>query len=170
MIQTLALKIRNEPQSGLPLPAATVLTSPWLFTDPKQLEFLRFDILTPPSVEFMMDCYASGSGFSVAELMENPSICPLKVATLAGLPPMLVYIGGGEIFRPSIEEFVKRAQADGVDCQVELKEDRCHCWFQNNLASTEEDRRAATSTLASFLKKVHTSLFTPRYPRKAPQN
>ncbi|GJJ74026.1 hypothetical protein EMPS_06384 [Entomortierella parvispora] len=157
LMQTLVLKIRDEPQLGLSLPAGTVLTSPWLFTDPKRLEALSFDILTPPSVEFMMDCYSSGSGFSVAELIENPSVCPLKASTLAGLPPMLVYIGGAEIFRPSIEEFVKRVQAEGVECQVELKEDRCHCWFQNNLASTEEDRQQAIAALASFLNKVQAS-------------
>ncbi|KAG0053448.1 hypothetical protein BGZ83_001053 [Gryganskiella cystojenkinii] len=126
-----------------------------MFTDPKELKHLPFDILTPQSVGFMMECYAHGQG--LAELLESPFAAPLKATSLAGLPPMLVYIGGSEIFRPAIEEFVRRVRSDGVPCQVELKEERCHCWFQNALTSTEADREEATTALALFLSNTHHS-------------
>jgi len=68
---------------------------------------------------------------------------------------MLVYAGGVEVLRPSIDEFVRRAKEDRVVCQYEVKEDRSHCWFQIDAASTVEDRKEAVESMALYLGKVH---------------
>jgi acetyl esterase/lipase len=39
---------------------------------------------------------------------------------------MLIFIGGVETLRPSIERFVEKAKAEGVDLQVHLKEGKAH--------------------------------------------
>ncbi|GJJ72553.1 hypothetical protein EMPS_04911 [Entomortierella parvispora] len=155
-VHTMTLRIRDDPTLGLSLPTAVISMSPWMMTDPKKesMDKHLFDTLTPYSISTMLEHYAPPT-ITVEELLESPYVCPLKTSTFAGLPPMLVYAGGVEILRPSIEEFVRRAKADGVACQYELKEERSHCWFQIDPTSTEEDRKEAIESMALYLSKVH---------------
>lgn len=67
---------------------------------------------------------------------------------------MLVFIGELEQFRPSIERFVKKAQADRCPVEVVLAQARTHCWFLTPVISTSQDHIDAIEARSQFLVKI----------------
>ncbi len=55
----------------------------------------------------------------------NPSASPLR-ADLAGLPPVRVHVGDDEVLLDDSVRFVDRAQAAGVDAQLDVWEGMVH--------------------------------------------
>lgn len=147
---SLALKVRDELRPELELPLGIFTISPFLLS-PEPMRHTLFDTLTPKGCQLMKECYYQGR----SEVLQSPYFSPLNATTFAGLPPMLVFIGGAEILRPSIETFVKRARDDdGVETTVVLKEDRSHVWFLIGNASTEQDRHEADQSITEFLANL----------------
>jgi acetyl esterase/lipase len=107
-----------------PLPAAAALLCPW--TDPlaaggsmdanADADFGDRELL----LGWIGD-YAPG------EQARDPRVTVLG-ADLAGLPPLLVQAGGGEILLDQVEAFVARARAAGVDVRYDLTPDLFHDW------------------------------------------
>ncbi|KAI8350046.1 Alpha/Beta hydrolase protein [Mortierella sp. GBAus27b] len=147
---SLALKLRDEFQSELELPLGTFTVSPF-FPGSEPLKHTLFDTLTPRGCRLMKECYSQGR----PEVLTSPYFSPLNATSFRGLPPMLVFVGGTEILRHSIETFVKRARdEDGVETRMILKEDRSHIWFLIDNASTEQDRNQADQAIAEFLANL----------------
>lgn len=150
LAHVVTLKIRDEhPELGQP--AGTISISPYFF-DPDPLEFSLFDFITPLRCVNFIECYAQNDPMITA----SQYFTPMNATTLAGLPPMLVMMGGVELFRPSIEKFVARVQEDKGQCEFFLEEGRAHCWFMVEPASTEEDRVRAKIAIGIFLAKHQT--------------
>ncbi|KAF9934624.1 hypothetical protein BGZ65_003662, partial [Modicella reniformis] len=63
---------------------------------------------------------------NMAKVRLSPYCSPISADTLSGMPPMLIFIGGVETLRSSIERFVEKASAEGVDLEVHLKEGQAH--------------------------------------------
>lgn len=101
------LRLRDE---GAPLPRGAVLISPWVdltcrqasVNDNAATDYLNRDILRHYAAN-----YLGGAD------PENPLASPLY-ADLAGLPPLLVQVGGAETLRDEGRELAERARTAGV--------------------------------------------------------
>ena len=68
---------------------------------------------------------------------------------------MLLFTGGVEILRPSIEQFVERARGDGVEVKMVVGEGRSHNYMLLNDISTSQDREESYLTIGEFLSAAH---------------
>lgn len=69
---------------------------------------------------------------------------------------MLVFTGGVEILRPSIEEFVERARTEGgVDVKTVVGAGRSHNYFLLNEISTTKDREESWVAIGEFVGSAH---------------
>ena len=111
-------------EQGLPLPACTVLYSPWtdLTCVGKSMQPGEVDdpFFTPEGVQALAQLYA---GDKVSE----PGASPL-LGDLSGLPPMLVFAGTREILFDDATRLVDRARAAGVSATLEVGEGMIHTW------------------------------------------
>ncbi|KAK3809151.1 MAG: alpha/beta hydrolase fold-domain-containing protein [Benniella sp.] len=115
-----ALKIRDDYPHIL-LPAGQVLFSPWVMC-PKPLKDSPDDYITNRGGRLFMEAYTQ----SLAKHQTSHFCSPISAPSLSGMPRMLIFIGGVETLRPSIERFVEKAKAEGVDLEVHLKEGKAH--------------------------------------------
>lgn len=111
-----------------------------------------FDFVSTTGCEIYTEAYIQNQ----SENMRCPYTSPISAPTLAGLPPMLIFIGGVEILRPSIEKFVAKASAEGVEVTAVLKEGRSHNYMLLDDISTSEDRFEAWQAMSKFVVEAHT--------------
>ncbi|KAG0016960.1 hypothetical protein BGZ81_010969 [Podila clonocystis] len=143
-----SLKLRDAFQD-LGAPAGHILVCPWVrSTD--LLENSMFDFVSTTGCEIYTEAYIQNQ----AANMHCAYTSPIS-ATLEGLSPMLIFIGGVEILRPSIEKFVAKASADGVEVVTVLKEGRSHNYMLLDDISTPEDRYEAWQAMSKFVVEVH---------------
>ncbi|MEX2503596.1 MAG: alpha/beta hydrolase [Egicoccus sp.] len=109
---SLMVHLRDE---GQPLPGCYVGMSPWTDlagTGPSMKELDGVDPwLSAGLVGPAARAYAGDLP------LDHPGVSPLY-AELAGLPPMLVHVGGDEILRDDARRLVERARAAGVDASL----------------------------------------------------
>lgn len=118
---TLALLLALK-ASGEALPAAGVGLSPAVdLTWPLPAGAARDPLLPPRLAERLLAAYTRAADPA------NPLVSP-RLGNLAGLPPLLILLGGGELLRPSGEAFVADARAAGVDVTLELAPGMWHVW------------------------------------------
>ena len=120
----LALAVMQRVRAaGLPMPKASVLLSPWVdltatsggsVDDNAPYDYLRGDML-----EWAASVYLDGAD------PRGPEVSPVY-ADLAGMPPMLVQSGGGELFLDQHRQFVQRAHDAGVDVIHEVTDGMVH--------------------------------------------
>ncbi|MEU1183910.1 alpha/beta hydrolase [Streptomyces sp. NPDC005820] len=103
----LALMVRLR-ASGIPLPAALALVSPWVDLTLGNVRDDRRDPLLRAS--WLRACAERYAGPADPRA---PELSPLY-ADLTGLPPTLVHSADGEILLADIERLVERAEAAGV--------------------------------------------------------
>jgi acetyl esterase/lipase len=110
---------------GESLPAAAVCMSPWtdLTLSGSSLDSNRESdpMVSASTLSMMADAYAG-----TAE-RTTPTASPL-FADLAGLPPMLLQVGAGELLLDDATRFAERATAAGVDVTLEIWDDVFHVW------------------------------------------
>ena len=102
---TAGLRLRDE---GSPLPAALGLISPWLDLSGADRRDDRVDPMLQPA--WLSRCAAD---FAPGRDLRSPELAPLT-ADLAGLPPMVVQVGGEEILFEESVRLAERARAAGV--------------------------------------------------------
>lgn len=130
--------------SGLPMPAACVLMSPWL--DPEcSSESMRGGVTDDPMVirdtlRTMAALYLNGA---------TPS--GLADWDLRGLPPTLVQVGRRELLVDEALLFAHRARGAGVDVTIEVWPGMIHVW--QIFASELEEGREAIEVIGSFVRK-----------------
>ncbi|MBD3917925.1 alpha/beta hydrolase [Paenibacillus sp. PR3] len=109
--------------AGEPLPAAAFLLSP-------HTDFIHYDSET---YESNVEADPLGSRdtsrqcaklYTGQEVSVDPLLYPVG-AELKGLPPLLVHAGGDEVLLGECQRLVQRAQAAGVDAEIEVWE---HMW------------------------------------------
>lgn len=148
LAHVLPLKIRDEcPELGLPI--GTITSSPYMFS-PDPIAISLYDYITSLVCQRFVRAYSRYNPVTLA----SSYYTPLNVESLAGLPPMLVFISELEQFRPSIERFVKKAQADRCSVEVVLAQARAHCWFLTPVISISQDRVDPIEARSQFLVKI----------------
>jgi acetyl esterase/lipase len=110
--------------AGEPLPAAAALLCPW--TDPlwtggsmdanADADFGDCELLTGWAHDYL------GS-----QPKRDPRAFPVD-ANLAGLPPLYVQVGSGEVLLDQVNAFVDRARRAGVDVRCDVEPDMFHDW------------------------------------------
>ncbi|KAG0304096.1 hypothetical protein BGZ98_005932 [Dissophora globulifera] len=149
MNELASLKLRDA-FAYLGAPAGQILICPWV-RDHEPLESSLYDVVSAIGCEVYVEAYTQYH----PEHVESPYTSPAKAKSLSSLSPMLVFIGGVEILRPSIERFVERARGEGADVKTVLAEGRSHNYFLLDDISTELDRQDAYREMSEFAQKAH---------------
>ncbi|KAF9341594.1 Alpha/Beta hydrolase protein [Linnemannia elongata] len=145
---TTALKIRDDyPSVGVP--AAQVLFSPWVMC-PKPLKDNLDDYISVTGGTLFVEAYTQNQ----AKVHTSPYASPIQSATLAGMPRMQIFIGGVETLRPSIERFIVKATAEGVEIETHLKEGKSHDYPLIEEISGAKVVREAHELIAKFVARV----------------
>ncbi len=132
--------------AGDPLPAAAVLFCPWV-----DLLASGGSMETNAHVDFGDRELLSGWAQDyVPGATRDPRAFPID-ARLAGLPPLLIQVGGAELLHDQIIAFAERARAAGVDVTLEIEPAMFHDW-QLQAALLPEGARSLESA-ALFLAK-----------------
>ncbi|MBL8673368.1 MAG: alpha/beta hydrolase, partial [Rhodospirillales bacterium] len=111
--------------AGLPMPAAGVCISPW--TDMTAAGASHRDkadvdpLVKGPDLARWRDAYLAGAD------TRTPLASPLH-ADLAGLPPLLIQVGGDEVLLDDSRELALRAKAAGIDARLEEWPGMIHVW------------------------------------------
>ncbi|MBN2360798.1 MAG: alpha/beta hydrolase fold domain-containing protein [Deltaproteobacteria bacterium] len=119
----LALALLQRLRDGhAPLPAAAALLSPWVdlaASGGSLVDNAACDLADPEDLVRWAELYAPRAE------MRHPLVSPLY-ADLRGLPPLLVEVGGAEILRDQVREFVDRARGQGVEVDFTERVDMVH--------------------------------------------
>ncbi|ORX98457.1 alpha/beta-hydrolase [Basidiobolus meristosporus CBS 931.73] len=140
-----ALKIRDTLPTT-PLPAGQILFSPWMMCSLPVTDSPD-DYITSSGGGLFVKCYIQNS----AEASTSIYTSPLRASTLDGLPPQLIFIGGVETLRPSIERYVAKAKSEGVDVRTVLKEEKPHDYALIAEVGGHEGVREANEAIATFV-------------------
>lgn len=131
-----------------PLPAAAALRSPWVDLSCSGATMETRAHLDPivhkQMTALMGSLYLSGADPT------NPLASPIH-ASLTGLPPLLVQVGGRETLWDDSMRLVANARRDGVDVTLETEEDMIHVWqiFPSRLL----EARQAIERIGVFVKR-----------------
>ena len=135
---------------GLPLPAAIMPTSPWydkqgtgdsIATNAERDVLVKKDILMGMTALFLGE---SGSP-------TDPLADPLH-ADLAGLPPMLIQVGGDETLLDDSTRMAERARAAGVTVDIEVFPEMQHV-FQM-MAGNAPEADDAIAKMAAWVRPL----------------
>lgn len=118
----MALRVRDQ-EPDLELPAGLALMSAWvdLRCDWASLTEAGDPFINAEIVRNMAAAYLAGRDPS------EPLASPL-LAELAGLPPMILQVGGAEGLHDENLAFASAARAAGVDLTLEVWDDMIHSW------------------------------------------
>jgi len=122
LVLATAMRARD---SGLPLPVALGLISPWIdlvCEGPTYATHAARDPMLP--TEVMSRCAAQYAGDTD---IRDPQLSPLY-ADLSGLPPMLIQVGTEEILQSDSERIAEAARSAGVDVTLRTYDGMWHVW------------------------------------------
>ncbi|MFF4276825.1 alpha/beta hydrolase fold domain-containing protein [Streptomyces sp. NPDC001536] len=142
----LALMLRLR-ETGMPMPAALALISPWVDLTLDHVRDSRRDPLLRAS--WLRACAARYSGERTD--VRTPEISPLY-ADLTGLPPMLVHSADDEILLPDIEHLVDQAETAGVPVVYRRLERMWHVAHMH--AGLVTASTAAVREIGAFLRNA----------------
>ncbi len=143
--------------AGLPLPAAYVGLSPWTDLAGTGASMRELDRLDPWLSSSMV--VPAARAYAGETALDDPRVSPLY-AELAGLPPMLVHVGGHEILLDDAVRLVERARAAGVDASLGRFEGLWHV-FQAFPGTPEA--RASLREIGAFVRR-HTASSPAPHP------
>jgi epsilon-lactone hydrolase len=143
----IALLLRLK-EAGLPLPAASVVMSPWadLTLSGQSMSgkaSVDPSVLTPEGLKIRVPDYLGGAD------PETPDISPI-FADLSGLPPMLIQVGSHEILLDDAVRLAANAAAHDVDVRLEVTAEVPHV-FQA-FAAVLDEGQAALGSAGEFLR------------------
>jgi acetyl esterase/lipase len=142
MATLLALKAQE-----LPLPAASVVMSPWV-----DMEAVGESMQTRAAV----DPVGRGLMLRMAELFldgadpTDPLAAPLH-GDLSGLPPLLIQVGDAEVLLDDSTRLAAKAEQAGVEVTLEVWDEMTHV-FQNSVGSLPEADEAV-ARIAQFSRR-----------------
>ena len=79
----------------------------------------------------------------------SPTASPAVRGSDAGLPPLLVQVGSGELLLDDATRFAERAEAAGVDVTLELWDDVFHVW--HSFADLLPEARDAIARIGAYV-------------------
>jgi monoterpene epsilon-lactone hydrolase len=139
------MKIRDD--GRLPMPALGVPISPWvdMTLQHKSLKCnLSRDIASTVPLEIGARLYVGDSD------PRGPYVSPL-FGNLAGLPPMLIQVGGGEVLLDDGLAVAHEARRQGVDMTLEVWPEMVHVWHW--YATEVDEGREAIESIGDFIKR-----------------
>jgi monoterpene epsilon-lactone hydrolase len=133
---------------GEPLPAAGVCLSPWVDMEATGQSFVT-NAASDPSVAKdrilrMAGVYLAGKS------PQAPLASPIH-ADLCGLPPLLVQVGSIETLLDDAKALTERAQAAGVQVELEVWDDMPHVW--QHFAPMLPEAQQAIARIGEFVRK-----------------
>ncbi len=134
--------------AGAPRPAGAVLISPWVDLAARggTLESnAAWDWAEPEDFVRWADTYLAGAS------PRDPRASP-TYADLAGLPPLLILLGGAEMLRDQVTELASRARAAGTRVDLEIEPDMIH--NGPSFAGLFARCRAAYDRIGAFVAEV----------------
>ena len=155
----LLLKLRDLGEQG---PVGACLFSPWtdLAVTGSSLEVNRGR--DPMQVA---DCFRMlATSYLGGADPRTPLASPIY-GNLAGIPPMLVFVGDTEILLDDAKRLVARAQSDGVAADLRIYRDMPHSWPLLNVI-LPEGRQALDESIA-FLQSAALTALMPK-PERTP--
>ncbi len=134
--------------AGDPLPAAGACMSPWTdlsLSGPSVQANLETDpMVSATSLNLMADAYLGEAD------RRTPTASPL-FADLAGLPPLFLQVGAGELLVDDSKRFAERAQEAGVEVTLEIWDDVFHVW--QGFADMVPEGRDAVAGIGAFIQE-----------------
>ena len=131
---------------GEPLPRTAICMSPWtdLTLSGASLQANRDadPMVSAATLALMADAYLGDVD------RRSPTASPL-FADLAGLPPLLVQVGSGELLLDDATRFAERAEAAGVDVTLEIWDDVFHVW--HSFADLLPEARDAIARIGTYV-------------------
>ena len=135
------LAVRDQ---GMPLPAAAVALSPWTDLQCTGNSYRRKDPLAPEGSWRVFSKYYVGENDPAL-----PLISPLY-GDLAGLPPLLIYVGEDESMLDDSTRFAAKAQKAGVNVRLQIGKGMVHCYPA--FSPLFPEARAAMEDICIFLR------------------
>jgi acetyl esterase/lipase len=133
-------------RESIPLPAGLVVASPWVDLDSAGLRAAQESSrLTIDALDAMAALYLNGHP------AEDPLASPIH-GDLAGLPPLLIQVGGAEILLAQSQTLAQRATAAGVLVTLEIWPDMFHVFQMGAGRFPEADM--AIRRIGSWLSDV----------------
>lgn len=133
--------------AGLPLPAASACISPWLDLtlsgDSTTSKAPEDPMLTPEDLRLFAGAYAGAN-------LHAATASPL-FADLAGLPPLLLQVGGAELLLDDSTRLAAAARAAGVEVSLRVWDDMIHVWHA--FADLLPEGAQAVRQLAAFVRR-----------------
>jgi monoterpene epsilon-lactone hydrolase len=143
----LALAVLQRARAAaLPMPAATVLLSPWVdlsCTGASVQSNAAYDYLSPSALAFGVRHYLQGQD------PLHPLASPLY-ADLRGLPPTLLVTGSAELFLSENLAFAERARAHGVELTHHIGEGMVHVYA---LFARTLGQRAGIDMIGDYVRR-----------------
>jgi len=116
----LLLKQENYPQPGAAIPISA--GTDFRFTaDSIKTRFHLDPWITPAMIPRMVFNYVRNAS------IENPLLSPV-LGELAGLPPLLMLVGGREVVYDDTINFARKAMAAGVDVTLDVQHEMIHAY------------------------------------------
>ncbi len=145
-----ALAIRD---TGLPVPAALALISPWAdltLSGRSMIDKLDVEpMLTPGWLEWAADAYCGVHGAQKATLRTHPGVSPL-FGDFRGLPPMIIHAGSDEVLLDDAIGVSERAHGAGVTAQLRVFDGLWHVFQAQAGVLAEADESIAE--IGQFLR------------------
>ncbi len=143
LVVSALLKLRD---AGHPLPAASVLLSPWVDLAGEGASFegkaAQDPALTPAGLRASALHYLGGAD------AKNPLASPLY-SDLSGLPPLLIQVGSSEILLDDAVRLAGAAGAAGTFVKLEIWSEMIHVW--QSFAFMLPEGAAAVADAAAFI-------------------
>ncbi len=134
--------------SGLPLPRAALLLSPWVdltCVGESVRTNAPFDYLSPAGLDYAIEHYLQGHD------PRDPRASPLY-ADLTGLPPLFLQTGSSELFYSENVSLAQRARAHGVSIEHEIVPGMVHVF--GTFASYVPECRVAFRSIGAFVRAL----------------
>lgn len=134
--------------SGVPLPAAAVLVSPFIDQTDHSGSMrvnARFDWAEISDFERWTETYLQGH--DPRDPLASPALGDLR-----GLPPLLVQVGGAEMLLDQVTRFADQAKNAGVTVQFSVYPDMIHNW--HTMASMFPEGQAAIDEIGAFVRRA----------------
>ena len=133
---------------GDPMPATAVCLCPWtdLTLSGPSLQANRDTdpMVSAATLSLMADAYLGETDRS------SPTASPL-FADLAGLPPLLLQVGSGELLLDDSKRFAERAEAAGIEVTLDVWEDTFHVW--HSFADLLPEAREAIARIGAHVDR-----------------
>ncbi len=116
------LQIRDE---KLPMPACSVLISPWVDLTISQDSVYKYVARSP--MLFLKEMKAWARNYAGIYPLDHPKVSPMY-ADLTGLPPMLIQVSDSEVLVDEDKILAENAKAAGVDVTFQQFSGLIHVW------------------------------------------